>query len=654
MTTASESRILPPRSPPASREDDPASKRQKTIDSTPPPSSSPSPASSSPSTASPFLIPSPNPSSSLCFTFVAGIEGAGHHASPPSSPPSHPSPPPSILSSFIPSLPPSLHLRELPHIGRALFTSRSLPPSTPLLRDQPIALLHFQRSARHSLCCSLCARYVGSLSTQLHRLSQHPDDAVLTSLPGIDADDHALTPLIPCPNGCPAAYCSTQCQTTAWDRHHQLLCPGPPLSPSSSSTRLSPALKRARKAQRTAARLAGLPPPSPPVPPIVAFTHHAMRHHQCFLMAAQLVATLTLHERRGGDVAQLLSKLAEYAQRPWLDTINLDEAWSPASSPPGSPVEPRPPSPSYYSDDGYSPDDEEHWQSQLEDEREGRRHDLRSHLQHVLVKSYHLLVQALFTRGGGGAGGGSGEEKEEGGVEGGVRVGGERCHVPAWMNVGWYGELLGLLRLNNVEVEVRNPLADYFDRVDSLPDAVRPAAFAALTPIVQRLLAAREAEAEWDRMVDADDDDRDGTASSPLDLDGSDDSNDSGDERSDSEDDESFRKEDEDSWPLRSYCWPAPSDLPPPTPTPAPADGAVAAAAALCPSPAAPSPPPAFHVCAVSVVPRLCAVPCAVVSEPLVRADGGGGVHGRREAGASAEGEGVGGGGGGADRVLRR
>ena len=79
-------------------------------------------------------------------------------------------------------------------------------------------------------------------------------------------------------------------------------------------------------------------------------------------------------------------------------------------------------------------------------------------------------------------------------------------------------------------------------------------------PTIQRLIAARQADADWDRLIDADADEDDDAAS-----DSSDDTDSSNDDRSDSEDDESFRKEDEDSFPLRSYHWPPPPD-PPPTP----------------------------------------------------------------------------------------
>ena len=534
MSSSQSKHPMPPRSPHGSSEDDPDKKRRRTSD---------------PSSSSPTMSTAASAASSLQLT------------------------PASVLASFAPALPPSLHLRDLSTAGRAVFASTALREALLLFRDAPIALLQFQKNRRRVLACAFCGRFLGSLAMQLRLLSG--DDGARQRgkegadgddvLPGLEPGDQLLASVVRCPAGCGEAYCSERCRATAWYRHHELLCAGDAAAASGGcgGDRLSYLEKKARKQSRNAQRRAGAYRAAD-LHPMVAFARHAHRHHQFFLMAAQVVATLVLHGRRGGDVDALLSLLSDFAQKPWVDTIDLNEGFDSPSLTSQTPAEsetvhdqPAQPaaggedgSPFHYSDDGYNPDDEDHLHDEIDDEREQHRQDLRAHLVRVVVKSYHLLARALFT------------------------VRGEG--TPDWMNVGWYGRLLGLFRLNNVAVELRNPLCEYVERVDGLEGEAREEAVRRLSSRVARAMEEREREVQWERQMDQEaEDDHADSEDDPSDgkdhpqraepdeakrTEGSDDE-----ERSDSEDDESFRKEDDDGYPVRMFAWTPQSPLPSPS-----------------------------------------------------------------------------------------
>ena len=239
------------------------------------------------------------------------------------------SPSSTAASIFAPRLPSPLYVLNTPDRGRCVYSNVTLPADTVLLRDAPIALVQFQKNKRRVLACSNCGCFIGTLAQQLDTLAategstetatQQPP----TQLPAISAADQTFSPIIRCAAGCAELYCSDRCQQAHYDAYHQLLCLGP--LHQQPKPRLSYKEKKASKLQRRAEARAGIK--KPPTSPLLAFQRHAMRHHQFFALAAQIVARLTLMERRGQDVEKELRALREYAQREWTATIDLDEGY---------------------------------------------------------------------------------------------------------------------------------------------------------------------------------------------------------------------------------------------------------------------------------------------------------------------------------------
>ena len=169
----------------------------------------------------------------------------------------------------------------------------------------------------------------------------------------------------------------------------------------------------------------------------------------------------------------------------------------------------------------------------LSDRRLAHRHQLLSHLTHVLTKSYHLLASALYTSVG--------------------------LPTPHWYSVSFYSHLLGLLRMNNVAVELRSPLVEYVAAVDGLQGSDSWTEVAhTVGERAQRVMQERQRECEWEeRNAREEEEDDEGSDEDGDDAGGSDDAS-SEEEWSDSEDDESFRKEDEDSYQEMHFNWPLP------------------------------------------------------------------------------------------------
>ena len=237
-------------------------------------------------------------------------------------------------SVFAPRLPAPLYPVHSPERGRCVYSSMSLPAQSVLLRDTPLAMIQFQKNKRRVLACGNCGSFIGSLALQLNTLAAtegntHTDVAAALiqaeeHLPAIDPADQALSPaVVRCPSGCTELYCSQQCQQSHYSAYHQLLCPGP--LQHHSLPRQSYKEKKQRKLQRQAAARAGIK--QPPTSPLLAFHRHALRHHQFFIMAAQIVARLTLMERGGSSIANELQALHEYAQKEWTETIDLNEGY---------------------------------------------------------------------------------------------------------------------------------------------------------------------------------------------------------------------------------------------------------------------------------------------------------------------------------------
>ena len=464
---------------------------------------------------------------------------------PATTPTSSTSPP--HTSIFAPRLPAPLYIVNSPDRGRCVYSNLTLPANTVLLRDAPLALIQFQKNKRRVLACSNCGCFIGTLTQQLDTLAAKEGTASMSTqqppeqLPAISSADQTLSHIVSCQSGCTELYCSEGCQQVHYAAYHQLLCQG---APQQRHPRLSYKEKKTRKLQRRAELRAGIK--KQPTTPLVAFHRHAMRHHQFFLLAGQTVARLTLMERRREDIENELRALREYAQREWIDTIDLDEGYDDEEGQKGKVGESETAHEEHNinaakeqqeagdeeEDDGYSPDDEGGQHDHEEDRRLAHRHLLLSHLTHVLTKSYHLLASALFTSVG--------------------------LPTPHWYSVSFYSHLLGLLRMNNVAVELRSPLVEYVAGVDGLQSSECWSEVASVVgERARKVMEERRREEEWERrnVEEQEDDDEEEDGDEADDSD-SEESSEEG--WSDSEDDESFRKEDEDSYAPMHFSWPVP------------------------------------------------------------------------------------------------
>ncbi|PHJ17946.1 histone lysine set [Cystoisospora suis] len=180
------------------------------------------------------------------------------------------------------------------HVGRGLVARLSFSKGEVVYVDtQPLISAQQSYSQRVGLACAECFKFTGSLynhakivlenekKEDLEKRSPHIFSSLEALLHGsnLEKRDLILGPVLPCTRGCGAVYCSSTCRSIAETlRHHRLVC-----------TDADPTRVRAWK----------------------AFTRHAMKYHENFILGGLTFAQIICDVRYGG-------KTVEEAMRPFL------------------------------------------------------------------------------------------------------------------------------------------------------------------------------------------------------------------------------------------------------------------------------------------------------------------------------------------------
>lgn len=187
---------------------------------------------------------------------------------------------------------------------------RGLVAGAPVSRGQavcqaqpPLALHQYNDSKRLCEVCAHCGCFVGSLRSALARpleevgrgaeqvkLEDLVDDPA--DLQELEAEEWSLNPRLPCADGCGSVFCSPTCvaaaQTEGW---HRALC-----------TDLSTEKR----------------------PLWAIFKKHATRHHELFILAAQVIAEIVcLVRHHGADLWEAMAFFTRFAKMSWLSMLQL-------------------------------------------------------------------------------------------------------------------------------------------------------------------------------------------------------------------------------------------------------------------------------------------------------------------------------------------
>ena len=124
--------------------------------------------------------------------------------------------------------------------GLGVFALTAMPAGTVLFKEYPlVAMQHLNNRAAGVRVCERCFRFLGPIEDQIRSLLIGADrscSALPTTLPPLPAS--AAMPLpVPCPGGCTLRFCSAECASINFAKHHRLLCHG--CSKGSSSTSLA-------------------------------------------------------------------------------------------------------------------------------------------------------------------------------------------------------------------------------------------------------------------------------------------------------------------------------------------------------------------------------------------------------------------------------
>jgi len=188
--------------------------------------------------------------------------------------------------------------------GRSLVSGAAVRKGEAVCQAQPPLALHqYDESKRICEVCAHCNGFVGSLRSALSRPlaaaakgadGLKAEDLVdeLAALEELEAEEWTLRPRLLCEDGCGEVFCSSECMAAArTEGWHRVLC-----------TDL-PAEKR---------RLWGL------------FRKHANKHHELFILAAQVIAEIVcLVRHHGADLYQAMAFFTRFAKMSWLSMLHL-------------------------------------------------------------------------------------------------------------------------------------------------------------------------------------------------------------------------------------------------------------------------------------------------------------------------------------------
>eukprot|EP01119_Soliformovum_irregulare_P018361 TRINITY_DN5607_c0_g1_i2.p2 TRINITY_DN5607_c0_g1~~TRINITY_DN5607_c0_g1_i2.p2 ORF type:complete len:399 (+),score=50.24 TRINITY_DN5607_c0_g1_i2:25-1221(+) len=170
--------------------------------------------------------------------------------------------------------------------GRGLFATRNYKEGEIILKETPLIAMQQVENRTAARTCGWCFSFLGTLEEQLI--------GHMTLIQGGNPNVQSMKSTTSCGFGCGELYCSEQCRTSAWERHHNMLCVG----------------------QIDLASHA-----------LVRFKQHAIENHELFLLAAQAIAVMMYHWRTNGhDIGAAVKVFTHFTYKPWWEVVK-SEAW---------------------------------------------------------------------------------------------------------------------------------------------------------------------------------------------------------------------------------------------------------------------------------------------------------------------------------------
>lgn len=110
--------------------------------------------------------------------------------------------------------------------GVGISAMRSIRRGDVIFSESPILFLQSVPNRQDDLVCAACAKFVGTIGTQLSLLSRESQrHEHLNDFPRFP-NDVCLSPMYPCLNQCGEVYCSDDCRSLHHTDGHYLLCTG--------------------------------------------------------------------------------------------------------------------------------------------------------------------------------------------------------------------------------------------------------------------------------------------------------------------------------------------------------------------------------------------------------------------------------------------
>lgn len=186
------------------------------------------------------------------------------------------------------------YIRSILH-GNGVCGTKPLRPGDVAFTEIPTNFLQAIPNKQDAVVCSKCARFIGTVGTQLSLLTRDIGrQGYVNDSPSFDGD-MCLAPIVPCYHQCGDLYCSEACRAYHFEHGHRLLCTG---------------LISEEEAE---------------FHPLIEFKQHAVMTNEIFLLVADIFAELCIRvesaneESRQEVVLEYLGRYDDFVRHLWWD-----------------------------------------------------------------------------------------------------------------------------------------------------------------------------------------------------------------------------------------------------------------------------------------------------------------------------------------------
>jgi hypothetical protein len=186
------------------------------------------------------------------------------------------------------------YIRSVLH-GNGVCAMKPMRQGDVAFMEVPTNFLQSIPNKQDAVVCSKCARFIGTVGTQLSLLTRDIErQGYVNDSPCFDGD-MCLAPIVPCVHQCGDLYCSEACRASHMEQGHRLLCTG---------------LISEEEAE---------------FHPLIEFKQHAVMTNEIFLLVADIFAELctrvetTSEECRQDAVSAFLGRYDDFVRHLWWD-----------------------------------------------------------------------------------------------------------------------------------------------------------------------------------------------------------------------------------------------------------------------------------------------------------------------------------------------